>query len=633
MIKNNGYYSKAFKEGLRPEERLTVSEWADKYRYLSQKESAEPGKWRTDRAPYLKEVIDCLSSTSLVEKVAWMAGAQLGKTSGGLCWIGYVIDHAPGPMMAVQPTVDLAKRFSKQRVDPLIQESEKLKYKVKSAKEKDSGNTILSKDFRGGMLIMTGANSAVGLRSMPARYLMADEVDGWPGDVDGEGDPLDLAIARTRTFSKRKILITSTPTITGQSRIETAFFEGDQRFYHIPCPHCGEYQKLEWKNIKYTDNDPNTAVYICVVNGCTIQEHYKTKFLAKGRWIPENPKADPKIRSYHINSLYSPLGWLSWKEIVKEFIACKKEPNRLRTFVNTILGETWKERGEAPDWRRIYERRELYNIGIVPSGVKFLTAGVDVQKDRLEMQVVGWGKQKESWSIDHIVIPGDTSDLSQAGPWNQLSAIFNQEWTTEDNTLMPLRLVAIDSGYNTQTVYNFCRKFPISKVVATKGFDNLQLTVGAPSSVDINYQGKTINRGMKLWPIGSSHIKSEIYGLLKLNKPTEGELEQYGYPPGFIHFPQYDEEYFRQLTAEELVAKVIKGYRRFYWTKVYERNETLDTLVMARAAASIAGLDRLNDQQLDHVASVSSPINEKSKNNPVNSGRNNKIIRKKSNFW
>ena len=246
-------YAAAAAAGARPDPLLTISQWADKYRTLSQRASAEPGPWRTDRTPYLREIMDCLSPSSPVERVVFMKGAQIGATESGNNWIGYVIHQAPGPMMAIQPTVEMAKRNSKQRIDPLIEESEVLRKLVSDPRSRDSGNTILSKDFPGGVLVMTGANSAVGLRSMAARYLFLDEADAYPGDVEGEGDPVNLATARTRTFARRKIFLCSTPKITGLSRIEAAFEESDQRRYWLPCPACHAYQVLQFPQLQLAE--------------------------------------------------------------------------------------------------------------------------------------------------------------------------------------------------------------------------------------------------------------------------------------------------------------------------------------------------------------------------------------------
>jgi phage terminase large subunit GpA-like protein len=256
-------YNETARAGARPDPLLTVSEWADRYRMLAQRSSAEPGPWRTTRTPYLREIMDCLSPSSAVERIVFMKGAQIGATECGNNWISYVIHQAPGPIMSVQPTVEMAKRNSKQRIEPLIDESTALRALVREARSRDSGNTILSKEFPGGVLVMTGANSAVGLRSMAARYLFLDEVDGYPGDVEGEGDPVNLAMARTRTFARRKIFLCSTPKITGMSRIEAAFEESDKRQYFVPCPVCREFQVLKFAQLRWPKGEWEKVVYVC----------------------------------------------------------------------------------------------------------------------------------------------------------------------------------------------------------------------------------------------------------------------------------------------------------------------------------------------------------------------------------
>ena len=385
--------------GLRPDPLLTVSEWADQYRVLSTRASAEPGPWRTSRTPYLQQIMDCLSPSSTIERVVFMKGAQVGSTECGNNWIGYVIHQAPGPMMAVQPTVEMAKRNSKQRIDPLIEESDVLRKLVRDPRSRDSGNTILAKEFTGGVLVMTGANSAVGLRSMAARYLFLDEVDGYPGDVDGEGDPVNLALARARTFARRKVFLVSTPKITGLSRIETAFEESDQRHYWLPCPACGEFQTLKFARVKWPKGRPEEAVYLCEHCSARIENHQKHSMLARGEWRPSAP-GDGRTAGFHLSSLYSPVGWFSWADAARMFEEAQKNPALLQVFINTVLGETWAQQGEAPDWQRLYDRRETYKLGAVPAGALFLTAGTDIQKDRIEVQIVGWGRGKEGWLGD-----------------------------------------------------------------------------------------------------------------------------------------------------------------------------------------------------------------------------------------
>ena len=299
----NKFVVTPFFAGLKPDPLLTVSEWADSHRVLSQKASAEPGRWRTSRTPYLKEIMDALSPLSPIEEVIFIKGSQIGGTEAGTNWIAYILDYSPGPTMAVQPTVDLAKKYSKQRIAPLIEESPRLRAKVKNPRSRDSGNTVLMKEFQGGLLAMTGANSAVGLRSLPIKNLFMDEVDAYPDNADGEGDPVALAKGRTKTFARRKILQVSTPTFEGRSKIKNAYDQSDQRVYMVPCPHCKEYQSLKWNNLKWPEGKPQEVRYMCEFCGEAIEEHHKTKMLAEGKWVSRNPGAKGgKSAGFHINT-------------------------------------------------------------------------------------------------------------------------------------------------------------------------------------------------------------------------------------------------------------------------------------------------------------------------------------------
>jgi phage terminase large subunit GpA-like protein len=461
MASSGSSVRSGWSDGLRPDPQLTVSEWADQHRRLPQKSSAEPGPWRTARTPYLRDIMDDLSATSSVEEVVFMKGAQVGGSEAILNCLGYLIDHSPGPAMVVQPTVDLAKRFSKQRVDPLIFSTPRLAGKVAGDDgfARDAQNSMLAKDFMGGVLIITGANSAVGLRSMPARWLLLDEIDGYPVDVDNEGNPMDLAEARQRTFARRKRIKVSTPTIAGSSAIERAYESTDRRRYHVPCPRCGAMQPLEFGRLTWTRLNlaPKQAVYCCVACEGFFENHEKTDMLARGQWVAENPSADPKVRGYHLSALYSPVGWFSWGQIAEAFVKAKKNPEKLRVFTNTVLGEAYADRGEAPEWERIYDRRASYQLGTAPDGVLFLTAGADIQKDRIVYEVIGWGRGKRSWSIDYGVLPGDTSNMESAS-WEGLDALLERGFTHDSGGAMQVRMLAVDSGFNTHQVYTWCRK-------------------------------------------------------------------------------------------------------------------------------------------------------------------------------
>ncbi|MBW7950796.1 MAG: phage terminase large subunit family protein [Pseudorhodoplanes sp.] len=584
-------YEQAFDQGLRPDPRLTVAEWADRHRRLSARASSEPGPWRTSRTPYIKEIMNCLSASSPVERVVVMKGAQLGISECGNNWIGYVIHHAPGPMLAVLPTVEMAKRNSRQRIEPLIEESPILRERVKPARSRDSGNTVLAKDFRGGVLVMTGANSGVGLRSMPVRYLLLDEVDGYPGDVDGEGDPVALAEARTRTFARRKIFIVSTPTIAGLSRIEREYTASDQRRYFVPCPYCGETQWLKFDRLIWPKGKPEEVAYSCEACERAIVEHHKTRMLAEGEW---RATADGTTAGFHLSSLYSPLGWRSWREIAAAWEAAQGSDAALKSFKNTELGETWIETGEAPDWQRLYERRETWQIGTVPAGGLFLTAGADVQKDRIEIDVWAWGRGLESWLIEHIVIDGGPE---RAEAWAKLSALLSGAWPHAHGARLGLAKLGIDTGYEAPAVYAWARSTGFAQVAPFKGVDgfNRAAPIIGPTYVDATEGGRKVRRGARLWTVAVATFKSETYRFLRLSAPTDDEIAAgLKFTAGYVHLPRgTDAEWVKQLVAEQLVTvRTKRGFTRLEWQKLRERNEALDCRVYARAAAWIVGADR-----------------------------------------
>ena len=589
---------RASREGLTPDPLLTVSEWADRHRMLSSKASAEPGRWRTSRTPYLRAIMDCLSPASPVERVVFMKGAQVGATESGSCWMGYVIHHAPGPMMAVWPTVEMAKRNSKQRIDPLIEESPVLKELISTARSRDSGNTILAKEFRGGVLVMTGANSAVGLRSMPVRYLFLDEVDGYPLDVEGEGDAISLAEARTRTFSRRKIFIVSTPTIAGASAIEREYEASDQRRYFVSCPHCTHRQRLRFEQLRWDKGKPETAAYVCESCETPIPEHHKTGMLEQGEWRALAPENAGKTAGFHLSSLYSPVGWRSWKDIAAAWDAAVSQESgsasAIKTFRNTELGETWVEEGEAPDWQRLLERREDYPIGTVPLGGLLLVGGADVQKDRIEVSIWAFGRGKESWLVEHRVLMGDTA---REPVWNQLAGLLAETWTHASGALLPLARLALDTGFAIQEAYAFVRRVKDSRVMAVKGVPRGAALIGTPTAVDVTVHGRKLRRGVKVYSVAVGLAKLEFYNQLRKTVEVGPDATTLIYPPGYVHLPKVDREFLQQLCAEQLITRRNRhGFPVREWQKVRERNEALDIFVYCRAAASAAGLDRFEDR-------------------------------------
>ena len=579
-----------FAAGLRPIPLVKVSDWADQFRFLSSESAAEPGLWRTSRTPYLRAIMDDLSPNSPVSEVIVSKGVQLGFTESGLNAVGCFIDVAPCPIMYVMPTLDMSKAISETRVEPMIDNSPSLKRRIRPAKSKDSGNTKLVKRFPGGVLVLSGANSASSLRSRPVKLLVLDEVDAYPLNVDNEGSPISLAEKRTSTFgTKKKIYKLSTPTVEGQSVIEAEWDKTDQRKYLVPCPDCGGMQELKFDRLRWEAGAYHTARYQCEHCDTLIEERFKSAMLAGGSWTVTKPEQlTPTKKGYHINSLYSPLGWLSWAEIAEQWEKAQGDDNLLRVFTNTILGQTWKEKGEAPEWENVYNRRETYALNTVANDVALITAGVDIQKDRIELEVVGWCPGKRSYSIDYRVLPGQTE---KEEVWEKLAEVVGETWTREDGLVIPLRMMAIDTGYNTQHVYNFCRRFDPTRVMAIKGQDNQATMIASPSQVETNWNGKKTGN-ILLWKVGVSIIKSEVYGWLRLNKNEEGVP-----PNGFCHFPQYEPGYFKGLTCERMEYRIVNGYRRYQWVKKSgDRNEPLDCRVYARAAAAVVGIDRFQDE-------------------------------------
>jgi phage terminase large subunit GpA-like protein len=600
---------RAWRRGMRPDPDLTVSQWADKHRKLSSRAAAEPGQYRTARTPYLRAIMDALSPNHPAQRISFMKAAQVGATEAGNNWIGFVIHHAPGPMLAVLPTVEMAKRTSRGRIDPLIEESPALKERVNPARSRDAGNSILSKEFPGGILVLTGANSATGLRSMPARYVFLDEVDAYPASADEEGDPVTLAEARTTTFAhRRKVFMVSTPTIRGLSRIEREFEASDQRRYFVPCPHCGHQQWLQFERLRWAKGKPETAAYHCA--GCerSIVEHHKTEMLARGEWRATAVSDNPHAIGFHLSALYSPIGWKSWEQVAREWLAAQGSDEMLRAARNTLLGETWVESGEAPEWQRLADRRFAFPAQIPAVGL-FLTAGADVQKDRIEVDVWAWGRGLESWLVDHIVIPGGPDDPTC---WDKLTALLGQTWTHQNGAIMTLAKLAIDTGYESAAVYAWARKQGIAQVAPVKGLEgfNRATPVSGPTFVDATVNGRKLKRGARLWTVATATFKAETYRFLRIERPSdEDRALGVASPPGTIHLPDWaDSEWLKQLVAEQLVTvRNKRGYARQEWQKMRERNEALDTRVYARAAAWILGADRFDERmwrQLEKQAGV-----------------------------
>ena len=546
---------------------LTISEWADEYRRLSPEASAEPGRWSTSRAEYQRGMMDAVSDPQ-IEQVVFMTSAQVGKTEiiNNIC--GYHIQQDPAPMLVVQPTLEMGKSWSQERLSPMVRDTPGLSSLIADPRSRDSGNTLLHKIFPGGHISIAGANSPAGLASRPIRIVLCDEVDRYPVSAGTEGDPVELAKRRAMTFWNRKIILVSTPTEKGASRIERAFQETDQRHFFVPCHDCGETQTLKWAQVHWQDNDPSSAGYVCEHCGSVWDDADRYNALKRGEW---RATADyTGIAGFHLNGIYSP--WTPLSSAVDEFLKAKRDPMRLKTWVNTFLGETWEEQGEQVDEHDLITRAEDWN-GELPEDVLLLTAGIDVQDDRLELEIVGWGRGEESWSIDYRTIYGDPST---AQLWMELDSILQQKFVHPVHGEMILRAACVDSGgHYTQQVYNYCRARGGRRIFAIKGIGGEgKPIVGKPSKNNI---GK-----INLFPVGVDTAKELIYSRLKI--VDEGE--------GYCHFPVgRSDEYFRMLTAEKKVTKYFKGRPRREWVKIRTRNEALDCRVYATAALGILNLN------------------------------------------
>lgn len=538
----------------RPPPRLSVSQWADRYRQLSREASSEPGQWRTARAEYQREILDAVSDP-LTHTVVVMSCAQVGKSEILLNGIGFHIAQDPAPILFLQPTVEMAETFAKDRIAPMIRDTPALTSQIAEPLSRSGGNTILHKQFPGGHLTLAGANSPASLASRPVRIVFADEVDRYPPSAGTEGDPVTLARARTKTFHNRKFVLTSTPTIKGVSRIEQAYEESDQRIYEVPCPHCGAEQRLLWASVKWPAGCADDAAYHCPECGAAWSDAQRLAAIRKGRWIARDPFRG--VAGFHLNELCSP--WSRVADMARSFVEAKasRSQERMRAWINTTLGETWEQDGEKVDDAGIAARVESWDGE--PDAVLVRTAGVDVQDDRLEIEIVGWGRDEESWSLDYHVIFGDPS-----GP---------TLWADLDRYLLDHKPAAacVDSGgHHTQAVYKFCRERLRRRVYAIKGMAGPGRPVW-PKRSSKGMAGKAV-----LFLVGVDAAKDQVFAHLKLT--TAG--------PGYCHFPDdRDDQYFAGLASETVVTKYSKGFPvREYRKRAGVRNEPLDCRVYAYCA-------------------------------------------------
>lgn len=581
-------YREAFLRGLMPPPAMTVSKWADEHRILSKKGSAEPGPWRTGRTPFLREPMDCLSRSNPVRRVVLLFGSQLGKTEAGLNWVGACVHLWPGPMLIVTPTLDMAKRMNRQRLDPMLRETPVLADLIPPARSRDSGNTMFLKEYPGGLFVLTGANSGSGLQSMPVAYLFADEVSSFPLEADDKGDPLENAEARTSTFAMSKVLLTSTPGTRGACRITWEYEKrSDQRRYHAFMPCCESLHVLRWREHMKWDR-PDGEVW-CQCPGCgeRVAQHHKTTMLDRAEWRAGGT-GDGRTAGFHLPGWYAPAGWLSWEQIRDEFLRAQADPLLLKGWVNKRAAEAWEDEALAKvsaDGLMDRTAANPYPTGYCPAGVLLLVSAVDVQDTWLEVQVWGVGEGDRGWLVWHQKIEGDPAqnvecDPDRGGPWLQVNAIRATEFPVEGGGTLRVTRQAVDTGgHFTHEAYEFCRRHVNDGVVAIKGStDRAAPAIGKGSRKDVNYRDRLVRNGVTLYMIGGHGLKRTIYARLKLE---EG--------PGSMQFGRNGtEEYFQGLTCERLVPKHVKGFQVLTWEKPSgARNEPLDLMVYCLAMVEL----------------------------------------------
>lgn len=600
-------YASQYAAGLQPDPPLWIDQWAEEHMRIPPENGAEPGKYSCDRTPYAAELMQCLSPEHPCKRVVAKVASQLMKTQVALNWICGSIHQAPGNMLALLPSLGLAKRVSG-RIDKTIKAVQVVQDCVAPPRSRDSRNTLDTKEFKGGTLYITTAGSAANLAEIPARYIYGDEVDRWATNVDEEGDPIELAEARTSTYGRNaKIYYTSSPTIAGASRIDDLFQISDQRHYFVPCPHCGYMQELLWENVKYTADDGyQYTYYVCIECDSVIEEHHKTAMLRSGKWISKAP-GDGETVGFQLSALYAPAGWISWGALGKQYDKAKAaldrgDPEPMQVFYNTRLGLCWDMAQERTSAEELKKRAERYDLRTIPDSVLVLTGSVDVQGNRLELKYVGWGRWMESWIIDYVVIPGDPADRRV---WDKLDEILQTPLMRSNGRAMKVEAVCIDSGdgNSVEEVYAFVRNKRHRNVIAIKGQSrpNKPIIASRPGKVDVNKRGKTMNRGAEWWMVGTDTAKDWIYNRLKY---TSG--------PGAIHFSDdLSTDYFEQMTAERKLTRYVKGFKRSEWTKPKAaRNEAWDLMVYNLAAAHFLGLHRWRDADWDRQAQRVNPAQQ-----------------------
>ncbi len=559
---------------------MLPSQWAEEYRILPKDGASAPGPWRNEKTPYLVEVMNTLAVFSKAREVVFVKGTQIGGTEAALNWIYYLIDQVGGPILALQPTEDNASEWSKQRVGPGIDLCKKIKEKSRPARSRDSDSTILEKGFTGGCrLFLSGVNTPNALASKPIGNLVGDEIDRWPLDVGGNGDPVLQVKKRLSTYKRGKMFFLSTPVLLKTSRIWKLYQESDQRIYEVPCPHCGHMQEITFDKLVWNRDTPDAVYMACEHCAGAIQEYHKTEMLAGGKWRTKNP-GHWRI-GFHLSTLYSPLGWYSWADAIREFLEAEGDVAKMQAFVNTVLGLPWEEDMESIAAEYLSRRVEKYKAQ-VPDGVLAVTVAVDVQKDRIECEVAGWGEGEESWGIQYRVFRGDPGVLASGDPmnpsvWEQLTDFRRSRFRCADGYEFVACCTTIDSGGNhTDTVYAYAKGFHRENVYAVKGGSQ-------PTRPFMNRPTRAGKVRVWLFVLGVNKGKDIVFERLKIDAPG----------PGYCHFPDdentgYNAHYYSGLINEKRKSIKKNGVEVTVWELPKgAHNEQFDIRVYGLAAIRI----------------------------------------------
>ena len=566
----------AFARAIAPRKQLSVSQWADQHRILSSKQSAEPGQWRTARNPLLREPMDCFSARSSVREVVVMFPIQLGKTEIAVNVAGYSMTERPGPIMVALPAEVSMNKWIVQKLNPMLEETRVVREVLTSTSSRDGANRREFKDFAGGQLYLEHAGSPARRKSTSVKLLIVDELDEFSANLQGCDDPLQLLSGRTSGFeSLYKRLDISTPTLKGHSRIEERYTQSDQRRYHVPCPHCGHMQALEWGGLKWIVQEGRVhgVGYVCAACGSLIDESHKPAMLAQGRWEAAYPERS--IRGYHANALYYPQGLgPSWDKLVAMWLEVQNDPARLKTFVNDRLAESWEDATtRAMRHNAVADRAQPYRLRSAPEGVLAITAGVDTQDNRLAVQIVGWGRGMRAWVLDYVELPGDPAGDDV---WSALTELLNRPIESVRGQSLRVLSTAIDmGGHRTEAVKAYVRARQIARPMAIFGaVANTAPILGKGKMADVDWKGRADKRGVMIYQVGTVTAKHWLYSRLSRDADLAPDERLVNVSDELNAF------YFNGLTSE-----TYNPAKNRFEVKRGVRNEPLDTWIYALIAA------------------------------------------------